>query len=291
MTYSIVARDPHTGDFGVAVQTHQPAVGAIVPWARSGLGAVATQAFANVRFGPRALALLETGLSAAETLAAILAPDDLRERRQVAIVDAAGVVAAHTGTACIPFAGHVVGEGFSCQANMMANPGVPEAMAAAFTAATGHLAARLLDALDAAQELGGDIRGQQSAAILIQPAAGFDYRWDLRVDDSPHPLEDLRRLVSIRLADALLPGPDHAADPHTALAALDRALALNPSDETTFWFAVRVLAPAGHLEASTGLLAPLFARAPHWRGLLDRLDGPGFEAVPQLRAALGPAAP
>lgn len=172
MTYSIVARDAETGALGVGVQTHQPAVGAIVPWVKAGAGAVATQSFANVNFGPQGLALLEHGLDAPRTLAALIAGDAMPARRQVAVIDGNGAVAVHTGGECIPFASHVLGEGFAAQANMMIRQGVPEAMADAYTSATGVLAARIMAALDAAQQAGGDIRGSQSAAILVRAPGG-----------------------------------------------------------------------------------------------------------------------
>ena len=172
MTYSIVARDRDTGELGVAVQSHWFSVGSLVTWARPGIGAVATQANVDPGYGPRALDLLAAGTPAPAALAELLAADPGRESRQVAVVDGAGGVAAHTGTACMAFAGHVTGAGVSCQANIMASERVWPAMLEAFTAATGSLGERLLDALDAAEREGGDLRGRQSAAILVVPLEG-----------------------------------------------------------------------------------------------------------------------
>jgi uncharacterized Ntn-hydrolase superfamily protein len=283
MTYSIVARDPESGALGAGVQTHQPAVGAIVPWVKAGVGAVATQSFANVNFGPQGLALLEHGLDAPRALAALIAGDDLPARRQVAIIDADGTVAVHTGSECIPFASHVAGEGFSAQANMMANEGVPEAMAEAFTSTAGQLPVRIMAALDAAQRAGGDIRGSQSAAILVRAPGPLDCRWDLRVDNSPDPLGELRRLVGLRVAGALLREIGVTTPYSEAMAAYEEANRLYPSDEQTFWFALNGLTAMGRIGEAAALLGPLFERGPHWRELLRRLDLPG---AAELREAV-----
>lgn len=281
MTYSIVARDPMTGDLGVGVQTHQPSVGAIVPWVKGGVGAVATQSFANIHFGPRSLALLDLGLPPDKVLSAILAADDMVGLRQVALIDATGNTAAHTGDRCIPFAGHVQGADFSAQANMMANAGVPEAMAEAFTATEGHLSVRILAALDAAEALGGDIRGRQSAAILVRGPGELDFTWDLRADLSPAPLDDLRKLVNIRLAAALLPEEGTAGTFEEAMAAFGRARELDPSDEPIFWFSTGRLVELGKLEEGAQLLRPLFERAPQWEELLRRLELPRAKIMRQ----------
>lgn len=283
MTYSIVARDPETGALGVGVQTHQPAVGAIVPWVKAGVGAVATQSFANIHFGPQGLALLEHGLDAPRALAALIAGDDMPGRRQVAVVDAHGRVAAHTGDECIPFASHVAGEGFSAQANMMANEGVPEAMAEAFTSTAGQLPLRIMAALDAAQRAGGDIRGSQSAAVLVRAPGPLDYRWDLRVDNSPDPLGELRRLVELRVAGVLLREIGASTPYSEAMAAYGEANRLYPSDEQTFWFALNGLTAMGRAGEAAALLGPVFERGPQWRELLRRLDLPG---AAELREAV-----
>lgn len=202
MTYSIVARDPQTGDLGVAVQSHWFSVGSGVTWAESGVGAIATQSFAEPAYGPRGLALLRLGVDPVTALAALTGADADQGRRQVAFVDAGGRVAVHTGDQCIEAAGHVTAGGVSCQANMMRGPEVWPAMLDAYRASDGDLADRLMAALDAAEAAGGDIRGRQSAAMLIVKATGSGQPWqdrivDLRVDDAPDPLGELRRLLSV----------------------------------------------------------------------------------------------
>ncbi len=199
-TFSIVARDPETGDLGVAVQSKFLAVGAVVPWARAGVGAVATQAWANVTYGPRGLGLLAAGYSAGEAVALLTGEDPGRAERQVGIVDSQGQAATFTGEKCIPWAGGVAGDGFCCQGNILVGPEVVNAMADAYRTTTGTFAHRLLTALEAGQAAGGDSRGQQSAAILIVRegggyGGGNDRYIDLRVDDHPTPIAELRRLV------------------------------------------------------------------------------------------------
>jgi len=201
-TFSIVAYDQRSGDFGVAVQSKFIAVGAVVPWAKAKVGAVATQAEANVSYGPRAIEMLESGLSSSLALSRLLADDERTHVRQVAIVDSAGNVAAHTGSECMDWAGHVAGEGYSCQGNILAGRKVVESMAQAYERTKGDLIDRLLAALGAGQIAGGDRRGQQSAALLVVREKGgyegFTDRFvDLRVDDSPHPIEELKRIFNI----------------------------------------------------------------------------------------------
>ena len=279
MPYSIVARDPLTGALGVGVQTHQPCVGSIVPWVEPGVGAVATQSFANINFGPQGLALLANGLPADRVVAALIAGDDIPERRQVAVIDDAGSAAVHTGASCIPFASHVVGTGFSTQANMMTAAGVPEAMAAAFEAAPGVLAERILAALDAGQRVGGDIRGSQSAAILVREPGPRANTWDLRIDNSPAPLADLRTLLNIRLAGAMLGALPADASLESLQAAHAKAHELYPSDEQAFWFAINQLGARGYTEEAVARLRALFERAPQWRELLTRLPFPNLEEL------------
>lgn len=201
-TFSIVARDPVTGDLGVAVQSKFLAVGAVVPWARAGVGAVATQAWANVTYGPRGLELLAAGYSADEVVARLTGEDPGRAERQVGIVDSQGRAVTFTGERCIPWAGGVVGEGFCCQGNILVGPEVVQAMADAYRSTSGTFAHRLVTALEAGQAAGGDSRGQQSAAILIVRegggyGGGNDRYIDLRVDDHPQPIAELRRLVML----------------------------------------------------------------------------------------------
>jgi uncharacterized Ntn-hydrolase superfamily protein len=202
VTYSIVARDPATGELGVAVQSHWFSVGSVVPWAEPGIGAVATQSMAEPAYGPNALDLLRAGYGAREALDSLVRADKGQAVRQVAVVDSHGHVAVHTGRRCVQFADHEAGRGFVCAANMMRNPGVPQAMARAFTTTIGELPERLLAALDAAEATGGDVRGHQSAAMIVVRAR--DEQWksslDLRVEDSAFPLVELRRLTRLRLA-------------------------------------------------------------------------------------------
>ncbi len=273
MTYSIVARDPDSGQLGVAVQSHFFGVRAVVPWVESGIGAIATQAMAEISYGPLGLERLRAGESATEALAALIEGDDQSATRQVSIVDANGVIALHTGERCILDAGHRAGEGWSVQANMMRRPGVPDAMADAFTSAAGDLADRMLAALDAAEAAGGDIRGRQSAALVV--GYGEANRWerlfDVGVDDSADPLAELRRLVRVRRAYL---GDESCAD----------AMGANP--ELLFWRAVAYGA-AGQTDEAGPLLKLAFAADPGWRDLLDRLPAAGlFPDDPELVARL-----
>ena len=201
-TFSIVAAEPSAGDWGVAVASKFPAVGAVVPWARAGVGAIATQAWANVAFGPEALSLLGRGGVAKDVLGRILEGDDGRERRQVGLVDAAGTAATFTGSGCMEWAGGLTGDGFACQGNILAGPQVVERMAEAYRGAEGELVDRLLAALEAAEDAGGDRRGRQSAALLVaREGGGYDARndryIDLRVDDHAEPVRELRRIFTM----------------------------------------------------------------------------------------------
>lgn len=200
MTFSIVAYDPHEQAWGVAVASKFLAAAAVVSWARAGAGAVATQAYARMSFGPDGLAHMAAGTGAEQTLAALLRDDPQAQDRQVGLVDRDGHAAAHTGSACFDWAGHRVGEGFACQGNILAGPEVVDAMAAAYLAATGELADRLVAALLAGDRAGGDRRGRQSAGVLVVRAGGSyggdtDRYLDLRVDDDPDPVTRLSRLV------------------------------------------------------------------------------------------------
>jgi uncharacterized Ntn-hydrolase superfamily protein len=276
MTYSIVARDPATGEFGVAVQSHYLAVGPIVPWARPGVGAVATQASVRVDYGPRGLELMADGVPAPEALSRLLDADAGRESRQVAMVDAQGRAAAHTGTECISQAGDIQGEGVSCQANIMASAVVWPTMLDAFRASTGPLARRLLDALDAAEAQGGDLRGRQSAAVLVVPAAGEP--WErvvlLHVEDHPEPLLELRRLLGLHEAYRWAGQADEelvAGHPDAADALFARAAQLAPeADELRFWAALGY-ARSGDLELALEHLAAARSVNPDWLELLRRL--------------------
>lgn len=201
-TFSIVAFDHRNGDLGVAVESKFVAVGALVPWAKANVGVIATQASANVSYGPDGLKMLESGFSSSETLRRLLANDPGREVRQVSVVDASGQVAAHTGNECMEWAGHLTGAGYSCQGNILASSKVVESMAMAYEGTSGDLIDKLLEALSAGQAAGGDRRGQQSAALLVVRKKGgyegfTDKYVDLRVDDHHAPIEELRRVFKI----------------------------------------------------------------------------------------------
>ncbi len=278
-TYSIVARDAATGQLGVAVQTHWFAVGRRVSWARAGVGAVATQSFTNPSFGPRGLAMLESGMTAQETLDSLIAADEGRDLRQAAVIAANGEVAAWTGERCIQHAGHLMGDDFSVQANMMLTDRVWSEMADAFEASRGPLAERLLLALEAGQAAGGDIRGKQSAALIVVDADKAEGPWagravDLRVDDSPTPLADLARLLRIHRAYEHMNAGDEALENdeiETALREYGKAADLNPENpEMRYWFAV-ALANKGLVEDSLPVFADVFANDPNWRTLTKRL--------------------
>jgi uncharacterized Ntn-hydrolase superfamily protein len=289
-TYSIVARDARSGELGVAVQSHWFAVGSVVAWAQAGVGAVATQALAEVAHGPNTLAGLARGGGARTALAAVLALDPLASHRQVGAVDAGGTAVSHTGADCIANAGHELGEGFACQANMMASETVPAAMAAAFRAGEGDLAQRLLGALDAAEGEGGDVRGRQSACVLVVPGTGEPWRtrFDVRVEDHPDPLGEVRRLV--RLARAYEMGNE--ADERLAEGAGEEAgrlylaaAELAPeSDELCFWAGLGV----GERDRDAGLelLRRAVAVNPSWLTLLERLTPEMAPAARELLAAL-----
>ena len=283
-TYSIVARDAATGELGVAVQSHWFSVGADVAWAEPGVGAVATQSFIDPSYGPLGLALMRAGKTAAESLAALVAADAQARVRQVGMAGADGSVAAYTGGDAIAEACDGTGEGYAVQANLMWKPTVCAAMAAAFENADGDLAARLLAALEAAQAEGGDIRGRQSAALKVVsgdrrlPAWGGRV-FDLRVDDHPEPLAELRRLLHVaRAYRRMNEGDEHmaAGDVERASAAYRAASAMLPENhETVFWHAV-TLASAGREEEALPLFAEAFERWPRWRELVGRLPAAGL---------------
>ena len=256
MTYSIVARDKKTGEFGVAVQSHYFQVGPVVPWALAGVGAVATQSQVNVSYGPLGLDMLQAGLTAEQALNALTAGDAHADVRQCGIVDAAGNVAAHTGAKCIPAAGHRLGDGFSCQANLMEKDTVWVAMADAFESTDGPLAERMMAALEAAEVEGGDIRGRQSAAMLVVSGTGTGRPWndrllDIRVEDSPEPLIELRRLIRIKrayAADSEADRLDEAGDAAAANAKRAEAFELAPENvELRFWAGL-AMATSGDLD-------------------------------------------
>jgi uncharacterized Ntn-hydrolase superfamily protein len=288
LTYSIVARDPESGQLGVAVQSHWFSVGAVVPWAAPGVGAVATQASAEVSFGPRGVGLMAGGASAQSALAELLAADAAAATRQVGIVDASGATATHTGSLCVPIAGHVVGSQVSCQANMMRSADVWPAMLDAYERAAGPLAERLLAALDAAEAAGGDVRGRQSAALLVVPASGEPWRTvvSLRVEDDPEPLRELRRLYELSNAYAVATAGDDAAalgDHDAAMELYREAWRRAPDNhEVLFWSGLGT-AHAGELDAGVADVRAAIALQPGWRRLLADLPA---ELAPSAAAVL-----
>lgn len=294
-TFSIVARDPVTGQLGVAVQSHFFGVGALVAWAEPGVGAVATQSFVERAYGPKGLALMASGVAPADALAQLVAADKGQAVRQVGFVDAQGRAAAHTGAGCIEFAGHFVGDGFTVHANMMANDKVIPAMTKAYQETQGDLADRMLAALDAAQAVGGDIRGCQSAAILVVSGKRSDTPWterlvDLRVEDSPEPLAELRRLlVTARAYDHSNQG-DLALekkDVTGALAHYDAAMKMLPENaELKFWVGATLLS-LDRVDESIPLFRAAFRDDPAWIELSRRLFKPGvLPDTPAARANL-----
>lgn len=283
-TYSIVARDPETGELGVAVQSHWFNVGSIVPWAEAGVGAVATQSFVDPSYGKLGLDLMRAGRSAPEALRALLAGDEGREVRQVAMIDAQGRVAAHTGSKDIQAAGQIVGKSYSVQANLMLDDTVWPAMSRAFEAAQGDLAGRMLAALDAAQAAGGDIRGRQSAALIVVTGRPTGRPWedrlfDLRVDDSPEPLQELRRLVTLQRAYRHMNAGDLAVekgDDDRALAEYSAAAKLVPDNaEMIYWWAV-ALVNMGRVDDALPLFRKVFAMNRNWATLTPRLPKSGL---------------
>jgi uncharacterized Ntn-hydrolase superfamily protein len=306
-TFSIVARDPKSGEMGVAVQSHWFAVGQIVPWAEAGVGAVATQSFVDPSYGQLGLDLLRTGKSAPETLRGLLAADVSCEVRQVAVVDAGGNVATFTGNRDIQAAGGIAsgggnaekvpcgsaggmlmaGRDFAAQANLMANDKVWPAMVKAYAAADGDLADRMLAALDAAQSVGGDIRGKQSAALIVVTAKSSGKRWrdevfNLRVDDHPEPLKELRRLVALQRAYNHMNAGDLATEHNDNEGALreysaaEKIAATTPGipqsryAEMIYWHAV-ALVNMKRVDESLPLFAKAFEMEPGWRELTPRL--------------------
>jgi uncharacterized Ntn-hydrolase superfamily protein len=278
-TYSIVARDGATGQLGVGVQSHYFSVGSAVPWALPGVGAVATQSILEISHGPRGLEQLSTGRSPAAVLEALLAEDPGRALRQVAVIDAAGSVACHSGALCIPAWGQAQGEGWSAQGNMLRSDAVWQAMGPAFERSRGPLASRLLAALESAEAAGGDVRGRQSAAIVVvagdRPKNAWEGRLvDLHVEHHARPLEELRRLLRIHRAHACFSEAQRhfgTARFEEALVLLEEARALKPEDpEFAFWTGV-AFANAGRPAEARRWLGEAYAADASWRELARRL--------------------
>ena len=288
-TYSIVALDQETGQLGVAVQSHWFSVGTVVPWAKAGVGAVATQSIAEPSYGPKGLALMEQGIPADEALQSLLAKDIGENVRQVAMVDAQGNVGVHTGSRCISHASHLTGKNYSVQANIMSKSTVPSAMVQAFESTTGDLAERMLAALDAAEAEGGDLRGRQSAAMLVVSGEPTGDPWtdrivDLDVADHENPLIELRRLYRISQAYRHAQRGDEYMEKNemdSALQEYSAATKLYPENpELPFWTAV-TLAQTGELEKALLIFNDVFSRNGNLRELVPRIVQAGFLTVEQ----------
>jgi uncharacterized Ntn-hydrolase superfamily protein len=290
MTYSIVARDPATGRLGVAVQSHYLGVGPVVPWLAPGVGAIATQARVDIAFGPIGLELLRNGRSAEQVVAALLASDETPEVRQVGVVDNLGQAAAYTGAETIPAAGHLVGDGFTVQGNLLERDTCWPAMARAYEAALAEdlpFSERLLRALEAAEAEGGDVRGRQSSAIVIvegslQPNAWKGRVLDARVDDHPDPVAELRRIVNLYEAYALF-DPDQT-DLGEAEAYAEARRRAPEAMELVFWMGIEH-AKRGELDEARRELAIAFAADSRWRTTLQHLADAGREGMSSELAA------
>ncbi len=279
-TFSIVARDEKTGELAVGVQSHWFSVGTAVSWGEAGTGVVATQSFVNKAYGPNGLALMKQGISATAALQQLVAADEGRDVRQVAMIDSNGNVAAHTGKACIDYASHITGKNYSVQSNMMLNNTVCTAMAKAFEASTDKpLAERVLAALQAAQAAGGDIRGKQSAALLVVAAHSTGKPWDerlidLRVDDHPAPLTEMARLLRLYRAYEFMNNGDLAVEKNDmakAMQCYNSAMQLFPENlEMKYWTAI-TLANNKKISAAAALLQTIYRKDANWRELTKRL--------------------
>lgn len=284
-TFSIVARDPQSGEMAVAVQSHWFSVGTTVSWAEAGVGAIATQSFVNKSFGPRGLEMLKKGMTAQQVLDALLADDAGKDVRQVGIVDSKGNIATHTGKLCIDYACHQQGEQFSVQANMMLGPGVCDAMHKAFKASAGKpLAERMLKALEAAQGAGGDVRGKQSAALLVVPGKSEGKPWeertvDLRVDDATDPIKELSRLYTVHVAYQYMNEGDFQVEKGNMAAAMkayNAAMELQPDNlEMQYWTAITLINNKD-VEKGTAILKKVYAADPNWKKLTERLPKVGL---------------
>lgn len=287
-TFSIVARDPDTGEMAVAVQSHWFSVGTVVSWGEAGVGVIATQSFTNKSFGMRGLALLKEGKSPQEALDILLSDDTGKDFRQVAILDKLGRVATHTGKSCIDVAGHTNGENFSVQANMMLNDNVVPAMEKAWK--TNHslpLAERMIEVLKAAQQVGGDIRGKQSAALLVVGPTTSAEPWndtliDLRVDDGEEPIQELSRLLKVFRAYEHMNKGDYYVEKNEMQKAMDeynQAMNMFPDNlEMQYWTAI-TLANNKDIAKASAMLQPIYKKDPNWRELTRRLPKVGLLQV------------
>lgn len=278
-TYSIVAYDPENQEIGVAVQSHWFSVGTVVAWGEAGIGVIATQSFVNVSFGPRGLELLKKGMGPQTVIDELLKTDEGREFRQIAVMDAKGNAASFTGKNCIQPAGNIVGKNFSVQANLMLNDKIWPAMAESFKNSKGKLAERMLEALEAAEKAGGDIRGKQSAAILVYKCKATGKPWedklvDLRIDDSNEPLKEMRRLLKVHRAYEHMNNGDLAVeknDMKKAMHEYSAAMKMFPENlEMQYWTAI-ALYNNGEKDKAAKMLKQIFVEDPNWKTLTPRL--------------------
>jgi len=278
-TYSIVARDEGTGEMGAGVQSHWFSVGTAVPWALAGIGVVVTQSFTNPAFGPQGLALISEGKTPKEAVGPMIQADNGRDFRQLAMIDSQGRTHAHTGKKCVAEAGHIFGKNYSVQANMMLNDSVWGDMADAFVSSEGPLGERIMLVLEAAEAAGGDIRGRQSAAIVVVREKSTGSVWkdrlvDLRVDDHAEPLKEMRRLLRVHQAYESMDAGDAAMEKENMADSLEcysKAESLFPeNEEMVFWHAV-ALANNGRFEESVPLFKKVFARNGNWKIIVPRL--------------------
>ena len=299
-TFSIVARDPATGELGVAVQSRAFRAGAVVSYARAGVGAIATQAAANQTYGPRGLELLEMGLSPDEVVEHLTGSDPGRDRRQLAVIDAHGRVRAYTGSATSAWAGHIEGENFSAQGNILAGEAVVRAMAEAFESSDGPLAFRLMDALDAGEAAGGDARGKQAGGVLVVKPIGdsgrTSDRWvDVRVDDHAEPFRELRRLVNMSVSRI------HSREARTlaaagrfdeAVAAQQEAIAIVPGEDQLIYGLARLHARAGDAASAVAALEQAIGIDARWRELAaSQADFDNIRNDVRFQTLLNPGGP
>lgn len=286
-TFSIVARDTITGELGVAVQSHWFNVGAVVPWGEAGVGVIATQSFVNVSFGIRGLELLKQGLTPSQVIDSLLSDDSGRDLRQVAVLDSKGRVASYTGKNCVPAAGNLIGDNFSVQANLMLNDRVWPAMAEAFKTEKGPLAERMVAALEAGQKAGGDIRGKQSAALMVFKGRSSDKPWedkliDLRVEDNPEPIKELKRVLKVYRAYEHMNQGDLAVEKGNMKKAMEEYSAAEKmfpgNEEMKYWHAV-TLANNGRVSDSLPIFKEVFSANTNWKTLTPRLVPVGLLKV------------